>query len=187
MVEVCALVRAVKLTQVIGLGATLVLLDHCVVSRDLGHNTGGLSNNHVTGVNGGEGLHTGSNQRGLRAQERNSLTLHVGTHECAVSIVVLEERNQRGRNRNHLAGGHIDIVDRFRGDQLDLSTLLTNENFVFGEGAISIQRSSSLGDDELVFVACSQVVNVLGDLGLDNATIRSLDETKRIDTGEGRQ
>ena len=39
-------------------------------------------------------LHTGTNDRSLSAQQRNCLTLHVGAHQCTVSVIVFQERNQ---------------------------------------------------------------------------------------------
>ena len=161
MVVVGALVRAVKLPQVVGLRSTLVLLDYGKVSTDLGDNTGGLSDEHVSRVDRGEGLHTGSHNGGLGTNQGHCLTLHVRTHERAVCIVVLKERNQGGGNRDHLTRRHVDVVDEIGGDQLHLSTLLTNKDLVLSEGAISVQRGTRLGDNELVLVACGQVVNVL--------------------------
>src|SRR5690606_12196181 len=48
-----------------------------------------------TGVARHVALHAGTDQRLVRTQGRHGLTLHVGTHQCTVGVVVLEERNQR--------------------------------------------------------------------------------------------
>ena len=45
------------------------------------------------------------------AQQRHGLALHVRTHEGAVRVVVLEERDERGRDRHHLARRDVHVVD----------------------------------------------------------------------------
>ena len=187
MVVVGALVGAIELPQDVGLRSTLVLLDYSEVSRHLGDNTGCQGRNHVASVNRREGLHAGSHQRGLGAQQGHCLTLHVRTHEGTVRIVVLEERNQRGSNRNHLTGRNIYVVDRFWANQFNLSTLLTDQNAVHREGSVSIQRGTGLSHNEFVLVVGGQVVNCLTDLALGHASIRSLNEPKRVDTRKRRE
>src|SRR5665647_1965384 len=53
-----------------------------------------LSNFTYTGVFGCTVFHAGSDNRGFRTDQRHSLTLHVRAHQCTVSIIVAEERNQ---------------------------------------------------------------------------------------------
>ena len=62
-----------------------------------GHNT-------VSGVHGGLGLHACTHHGSLRQQQRHSLTLHVGSHQRTVGIVVLKEGNQRGSHGEHHSG-----------------------------------------------------------------------------------
>jgi len=45
-------------------------------------------------VNGGFVFHPRPDNRRLCFKERNSLPLHVGTHQCAVCVVVFEKRNK---------------------------------------------------------------------------------------------
>ena len=47
-------------------------------------------------------FHTGSNYRSLCCKKRHCLTLHVGSHQRTVSIIVLQERNQRCSYRKKL-------------------------------------------------------------------------------------
>jgi hypothetical protein len=54
------------------------------------------------GVDGRRALDAGADQRLLGAQARHRLPLHVGAHQRAVRVVVLEERDQRGRDRHDL-------------------------------------------------------------------------------------
>ena len=71
----------------------------------------GVDTFHLTVVTGDHGaarvmgnnaLHAGTDQRSVGTQKRNRLTLHVGAHQGAVGVVIFEERNQRGRDRNQV-------------------------------------------------------------------------------------
>ena len=56
-------------------------------------------------------LHAGAHDRGVGAQERQRLALHVRAHQRAVRVVVLEERDQRRRDRDELVRRHVHHVD----------------------------------------------------------------------------
>ena len=60
-----------------------------------------FSNDADTGVNGGFLLHTCSHDGGIRQHQRHSLTLHVGTHQGTVRIIILQERNHRCCHREY--------------------------------------------------------------------------------------
>ena len=45
--------------------------------------------------------------RSFALQQRNCLAHHVRTHQRTVGIVMLQERNQRGRNRSNLLGRYV--------------------------------------------------------------------------------
>ena len=47
-------------------------------------------------------LDAGSDIRGMRHEQRNGLTLHVGAHQGTRSIVVFQERDAGGRHRDDL-------------------------------------------------------------------------------------
>ena len=154
-----ALVGAVELAQVVVLRAALVELDGDDVGRHLGDDTGLVGGDHVAGVDGRVALHTGSDQRALAEQQRHGLTLHVRTHEGAVRVVVLEERDERGRDRHHLARRDIHVADLLGVEQVDLSALLAGEDAGLGEAGVGGERRVGLGDDELVLLAGGEVVD----------------------------
>jgi len=83
-----SLVGAGELAQVVVLRSALVQLDGDDVGRNLHDHAGLVGGEHVTGVNGREDLHAGSDERAVAEKQRHRLTLHVGAHERAVSIVV---------------------------------------------------------------------------------------------------
>jgi hypothetical protein len=65
----------------------------------------------------------------------------------AVRVVVLEERNQRGRNGNDLARRHVHVLDAWLGQ--NGFALFTAGDQVVGQAAFAIQRGVGLRDDVL--------------------------------------
>ena len=68
-------------------------------------------------VDGDCPLQPGGDDRRLGDQERHRLALHVRAHQRTVGVVVLEERDQAGRDADHLLGRDVhvlDLVDRRR-------------------------------------------------------------------------
>ena len=61
--------------------------------------------------------------RGLGAEERHGLALHVRAHQGAVGVVVLEERDQGGGQRDELLRRDVDVVDLVAGRFLKLPRL----------------------------------------------------------------
>ena len=55
-------------------------------------------------------FHAGGHNRRLGDQQRHRLPLHVRTHQRAVGVVVFQERNQTGRDADHLARRHVDVL-----------------------------------------------------------------------------
>src|SRR5205814_767114 len=65
----------------------------------------------VAGSASSETFDTRTHKRGMRLNERNGLALHVRSHGGAGVVVVLQERNKRGGNREDLARRHVDVRD----------------------------------------------------------------------------
>ena len=72
---------------------------------------GAFAQHHRAGIAGRDVFHAGADIRRVGAQQRNRLALHVRSHERAVGVVVLEERNQAGRNRDQLLRTDVDVLD----------------------------------------------------------------------------
>ena len=67
-------------------------------------------------------LQAGGDDRRLGHQQRHGLALHVRAHQRPVGVVVLQERDQAGRDADHLLGRDVhvlDLVDR-DGDEVGL-------------------------------------------------------------------
>ena len=158
------------------------------VGRDLADHTGGLGGDHVTGVDRGAVLHAGADQRRVALDQRHGLALHVGAHQRAVGVVVLEERDQGGRDRHHLARRDVHVVDlvapgcrRSRRHAVRTSTR-SSANVLS-----SRQQRVGLRDDEAVLLVGGEVVDLVGDLALLDLAVRRLDEAERVDPPERRE
>jgi hypothetical protein len=66
-------------------------------------------------------LHARADERRARREERHGLALHVGAHERAVRVVVLEERHERGGDAHHLVGRDVHQLDHGRRDDLEVA------------------------------------------------------------------
>ena len=65
----------------------------------------------------------------VRAQAGHGLALHVGAHQGAVGVVMLQEGNQTGRHADHLARGDVDVLDFFDRNRLEVSVIPGNDVF----------------------------------------------------------
>ena len=95
-----------------------------------------VGDDDVAGVDRGAVLHAGADERRLGAEQRHGLALHVGAHQRAVGVVVLEERDHRGRDRHHLARRDVHVVDVVGRDELDLAALAADQHAVLGERVV---------------------------------------------------
>ncbi len=72
---------------------------------------GVLGQGDLARVQGGATLHAGTDIGSGGVNQRHGLTLHVGAHERTLGVVVLEERNQRGCDGEHLTRRDVHVVD----------------------------------------------------------------------------
>ncbi len=124
VVKASALVRACELLQrVVPVGTARVRLDHdlehrCGVHRlhvlgvrDVDHGACDVGDDHLAGVLGGVVLDACAHQRRVGDQKRHRLALHVGAHQGSTGVVVLEERNHRGGDRDDLLRRDVHVLD----------------------------------------------------------------------------
>ena len=100
---------------------------------------------------------------------------------------MLEERDERGRRRHHLARGDVHVVDVDAGDVVDLAALGADQHAVVGEVALGVDDGVGLRDDVLVLLVGGQVVHLVGDLAELDLAVRGLDEPERVDPAVGGQ
>ena len=85
--------------------------DDDLLGVDVGDLAVGGREDDVAGVDRGAALHPGADQRRLGLEQRHGLALHVRAHQRAVGVVVLEERDQRRRDRPDLGRRDVHQVD----------------------------------------------------------------------------
>ena len=142
---------------------------------------------HVARVARGPALDAGADVRRGGTQQRHGLALHVGAHQRAVRVVVLEERDQRGGHRHELLRRHVHVLDLVGGDEADLAPTRAHEHAVLEEPALLVDRRVRLRDDVLVLVVGREVRDLVGDPALLDLAVRRLDEAEPVDPAEGRQ
>ena len=65
-----------------------------IMSADVGDHAVLVGLDDVAGIVGGAPFGAGAHQRALGFDQRHGLTLHVGTHQCSVALIMLQERDQ---------------------------------------------------------------------------------------------
>ena len=184
----------------------VLVLDDDVIAVELDDGAVVLGEEHVGRVARRLRLDAGADVRRLGLDQGHGLALHVGAHERAVGVVVLEERDERGGHRHDLLRRHVhqlDLFGRHRRDlggrgEVDVALELElqvgqrarlrrtpGEHAVFDERAVGVQRRVGLGDDVLLLLVGGEVDDLaLGDLAvLDDQPVRRLDEAELVDAG----
>src|SRR6266849_2108987 len=87
------------------------------------HDAVPLAKHDRAGIARRNALHAGADQRSFSANQRHALTLHVRTHQRAVSVVVFEEWNQAGRDADQLLRRHVHVIDLFAALQYEVAGL----------------------------------------------------------------
>ena len=149
---------------------------------------GTFSQNADTGVRSNLVFHTGTDNRSLSAEQRYSLTLHVRTHQSTVSVIVLQERNQRGCDRYYLFRRNVHQVNLIRSNGEDI-ILSTGGNTLAQEVAVIIQRFVGLCYDIFIFFVRSHVSDFFSYtfIFFINNTVRSFHKAIFIDNSIGGQ
>ena len=105
LVDVGVLVGTLVLDQVVdvhtdfaGLGFLIVHAHHNASGVNVVHHTTAGGGDDGARVNGGHTLNAGSDEGFFWAQNRHGLTLHVGPHQRAVGVIVLQKGHQGRRH-----------------------------------------------------------------------------------------
>ena len=177
LVDQRALVGTHELLQVVLLlGAVLAVDDH-LLGVDVGDRAGRPGDGHVAGVDRRPALHAGADQRRVGDQQRHRLGLHVGAHQRPVGVVVLEERDHRGRHRPDLLGRDVDQVDLVGRDRHVLTGLGAAHDLLADQPAPVVDRRVGLGDDPLLLLGGVDPHDLVGDLAVLDDPVRGRDET----------
>ena len=120
-------------------------------------------------------------QRGLGDHQRHGLALHVGAHERAVGVVVLQERDEGGGDRDDLLRGDVHVVDVDSGPGHDRLAALAGTGRGRRGLPLRVDLGVGLGDDLVLLRRWRRGADLVGDLALDHLAVRGLDEPVLVD------
>ena len=103
-------------------------------------------------------------------QQRHRLPLHVRTHQGAVGVVVLEERDQRRRDADDLLGRNVDVLDLVAVDLGQLARL-AGQHQVLRESCASC-GSTTLGGAKTARISSSARRYAISSVTLPFLTLR---------------
>ena len=138
-------------------------------------------------VMGDDPLHAGADQRRIGAQQGDRLALHVGAHQRAVGVVVLEKRDHRRGDGDQLLGRDVHQLDLFAVHEHELAVLAGIDQLV-DEGAVVVERGVGLGDGVPFLLESREVADLGGNLAVLDQPVGGLDEAVFVDPrvgGEG--
>ena len=161
LVDARPLVGADELLELVLVEVTGVGLDRDALGGHAGDDAAALGDEDLAGVTRGALLHAGADDRRLRLQERHGLALHVRTHERAVGVVVLEERDERGRDGDDLLGRDVHVFD-LAGTRFGERVPVARRDALGEEVALVVERRIGLGDDVLLLLVGREVLDVIG-------------------------
>ena len=98
LIDAGSLIAPDELLQAVGIPGIVVIPDYNLLGCGAFHYAVFLGQHADAGVHRGLALHSRTDNRRLRNQQRHCLTLHVRTHQGAVRVVILQERNHGGRD-----------------------------------------------------------------------------------------
>ena len=159
--------------------------DDDALGVDGGDDASLIGNDHNLGVAGNALFDAGADERRLGLEKRHALALHVRTHERAIGVVVLKERNHAGGNGDDLLGRNVHEVD-LAGGHLDEVAVLAGGHLA-DEVALVIDLGVGLGDDLALFLVGGEVLDLVGDATVLDRAVRCFDEPEFIDAGVGRE
>ena len=114
------------------------------------------------------------------------MTLHVGTHQRTVGVIVFQERDQRRCNRNYLLRRNVHQGDVFR--RLDGELVqVTNSYQLVDQDFLVVHRGRSLSDHVISFFDGGQEYDLVGDQGVFHHTVRAFEEAVLIGARIGSQ
>ena len=195
LIDTGVLVGAGVLGQVVDVDARHIRGLGRLVVVDAHHDTRGIDRfddaaaprNHAHArVTRHHALHAGADQGLLGAQRRHGLTLHVRAHEGAVSVVVLQERDQRSGHRDDLTRRDVHVLDFLGRAHGELVGMTAGDQRV-GESAVLVQGRVGLGDDEVALFDRRQIVDAVGDAPVLDLAIGRLQEAVGVGAGIDRQ
>ena len=180
LVDAGGLVGTHEFNEIVGIELAIVSADNDLTTGDSFNSAASLGENADTGVLAGYPFHTGSDERSFRTEQRNCLTLHVSTHQCAVRIIMFEEWNQGCADGNDLFRGYVHQVD-FVWFSFEHVSAAAAGYVLMNEMTFCIQRFTGLRDDLVFFDISGYVLAFVRNLSINDLTVRRFDQAVFID------
>ena len=136
---------------------------------DVVDRAGAARHGHRARVARGDVFHAGADIRRLRTEQRHRLALHVRSHQRAVRVVVLEERHERGGDRDELLRRDVDELHLVARREDEVAGLPRVDALGY-EPALLVELDVGLRDDVLVLFPRGEVEAER--LGLDALLLR---------------
>ena len=167
-------------------GAVLRLNNNAVGLGTL-HYAVSLCHHADAGVHGSLYFHTGSHYGGFGSQKGHRLTLHVGSHQGTVGVIVLQEGNQGRRHGEHHLRRHIHVIKTAALVLLSLLSV-TAGHILIDEMSLRVQRRISLSHMVIIFFIGGHVDHFIrnsGILGIRfiHLPVRRLHESILVNSG----
>ena len=213
LVDTSVLVGALELRERVDpapeLGTEAVLcpgpvLDRHVLACDFCHGPVALGHDDLAGITRRACLNAGADVWRFGHEERDGLLLHVGAHERAVCVVVLDKGDEGGRDRQDLLRRDVHEVDLCRRHEVDFARgpvrrrrgadahtgalwPATNKDALFDKAPGVVELGRRLRDDVLLFLVSGEVDDLVCHLALDDLAVRGLDEAVLVHPGVRRE
>ena len=177
LIDVRVLVRALVLCQVVDVDADFACSRFAVIHPhddpariDVVDLAAAARHHRRAAIDCRRTLDARADQRLFRPQARHRLPLHVRAHQRAVRVVVLEERNQRRRNRHDLRRRNVHVVDLVGRRQHELIAAAAADQLI-GQLAVLVDLRIRLRDHELTFLDRREEIDLVGDLAVVHAPV----------------
>ena len=125
-------------------------------------------------------LQAGRHDRRLGHQQGHGLPLHVRAHQSPVGVVVLQERDQAGRDAHHLLRRDVLILDLLGGDGVEVG-LIPGDDLRPFELAVVVDRGVGGGQVRLRLFIGPHPDDLLGPEAVDDLAIRGDEEAVLVD------
>ncbi len=112
-------------------------------------------------------------------EERYALPLHVGAHERTVRVIVLQERNQRRRDRDELLGRDVHVVDA-AGRRERRVALMAAQHQLIDKRPVRVERGIGLRDRRVFLAVGIEPRDLRRDAPVLDDAVRRLDEPEVV-------
>ncbi len=179
------LVGAQQIHQAISVALAILCLHHNLLRRYAHHRARPPGKHHRPGVARGALLHPRLHQRRIRTQGRHCLPLHVGAHQGAVGIVVLEEGNHGCGYRDNLHRRHVHVLHLARRHYL-VAVLVAHLDgllrlaFLVHKVPVLVKPLVARRDVVAVVLVRLHPLDLVGYAAMPHLAVRSLQEAEPI-------